>query len=561
MGFRETLSEERQRGPKKAKMAGKKEAKQKAGPRGQTEKNREETESSAGMKNGSRRSGRRRAQKTRQLPQQERAAKAQEEGETVYVGVLHVSSHAGWACHMIECTEPYHALRECGFFRSLSTGERARRVRRLKLCEGCLTFGHSTRARSCPFRREDDGLCSVRKCGKGHHSLLHDNGVGESTSPQGVEQEEEVTCSSGMAARNPVQLMTQWVKDGGGASCLAFWDLGSQVSLVTTQYAHKRKLVQMGRSSLKLSGLGSGPALRATYRYKVTLTRTDGQIVELVAHGLESIASNLDAIDPRILRQAFPEVPDGGLEGASGLVSLLIGQDNLRLFPVEVRRAGGMALFKSQFGTGWMVSGNAGGIETPSNQGEEGNEDALVLVAQESKNFQTPEFLSAEAMGVDLPRRCPSCKNCKECQFRTSAVSYKEDQEFHVILEGLKFNEERRKWTAFYPFFIPPSELKDNYQQVKTYTERMEKRLIKQGRVEEFNSQFRDRVERGVFRELSAEELKEWKGPLNYIAMVEAFKNGPHATTPLRICMNSSLKQPLPVRKSLNDCLMKGPQH
>jgi hypothetical protein len=101
------------------------------------------------------------------------------------------------------------------------------------------------------------------------------------------------------------------------------------------------------------------------------------------------------------------------------------------------------------------------------------------------------------------------------------------------------------------------AELKDNYQQVKTYTERMEKRLIKQGRVEEFNSQFRDTVERGVFRELSEEELKEWKGPLNYIAMVEAFKNGPHATTPLRICMKSSLKQPPPVKKSLNDCLMK----
>ena len=54
-------------------------------------------------------------------------------------------------------------------------------------------------------------------------------------------------------------------------------------------------------------------------------------------------------------------------------------------------------------------------------------------------------------------------------------MSYKEDQEFHVILEGLKFNEERRKWTASYPFFIPPSELKDNYQQVKTYTERWKK--------------------------------------------------------------------------------------
>jgi hypothetical protein len=78
-----------------------------------------------------------------------------------------------------------------------------------------------------------------------------------------------------------------------------------------------------------------------------------------------------------------------------------------------------------------------------------------VLVAQENKHFQTPEFLSAEAMGVDLPRRCPSCKNCKECQFWTSAVSYKEDQEYHMILEGLKFSEERCKWTAYYPFFIP----------------------------------------------------------------------------------------------------------
>jgi hypothetical protein len=33
-------------------------------------------------------------------------------------------------------------------------------------------------------------------------------------------------------------------------------------------------------------------------------------MVELVAHGLENIASNLDAIDPRVLRQAFPEVPE-----------------------------------------------------------------------------------------------------------------------------------------------------------------------------------------------------------------------------------------------------------
>ncbi len=86
-----------------------------------------------------------------------------------------------------------------------------------------------------------------------------------------------------------------------------------------------------------------------------------------------------------------------------------------------------------------------------------------------------------------------------------------------------------------------------------------EKRLAKQGRTVEFNEEFYKTVERGVFKEITREEMAAWDGPVNYISMVEAFKEGPHSTTPLRICMNSSLKQPQPVSLSLNDCLVKGP--
>jgi hypothetical protein len=89
--------------------------------------------------------------------------------------------------------------------------------------------------------------------------------------------------------------------------------------------------------------------------------------------------------------------------------------------------------------------------------------------------------------------------------------------------------------------------------------EQMEKRLVKQKRVEEFNEQFRDTVDRGVFQKLSPEKLRGWKGPVNFIAVVEAFRNGPHAAMPVRICMKNSLKQPTLVRKSLNNCLLKGP--
>jgi hypothetical protein len=57
-------------------MAGKKEAKQKAGPRGQTEKNREETESSTGTKNTSEEGGQRAAQSMQgKTPQRKEAHK------------------------------------------------------------------------------------------------------------------------------------------------------------------------------------------------------------------------------------------------------------------------------------------------------------------------------------------------------------------------------------------------------------------------------------------------------------------------------------------------------
>jgi hypothetical protein len=64
-------------------------------------------------------------------------------------------------------------------------------------------------------------------------------------------------------------------------------------------------------------------------------------------------------------------------------------------------------------------------------------------------------------------------------------------------------------------------------------------------------------MDRVVFK-IGPKEIAAWDSPVNYISMVEAFKEEPHSTT-LRICMNSSLRQPKPVSLSLNGCLMKGP--
>jgi hypothetical protein len=68
-----------------------------------------------------------------------------------------------------------------------------------------------------------------------------------------------------------------------------------------------------------------------------------------------------------------------------------------------------------------------------------------------------------------------------------------------------------------------------------------EKRLAKQGLFKEFNRQSYEMVARGVFNEIGRAEMEEWEGPLNYVTMVEAFKEGPHSMTLLSICMNSSV--------------------
>lgn len=84
----------------------------------------------------------------------------------------------------------------------------------------------------------------------------------------------------------------------------------------------------------------------------------------------------------------------------------------------------------------------------------------------------------------------------------------------------------------------------------------LEARLVKNSQLQAFNEQFKDALDRGVFRKLDRGEAESYAGPINYVSMVDAYKSGPHVTTPVRLCINSSLKNG---KVSLNEILVKGP--
>jgi hypothetical protein len=281
--------------------------------------------------------------------------------EKVIVGSLRTMSGDRWTCKVPSCTGGFHCLKDCRLFHKMDPEDRFKLADQHSLCLGCLTRGHGRTARSCPYEEERTDACKRTACRKRHHYLLH---VEERKTKKGSGKNPPARPPSPLGDPTPtedlgckVQLVAQWISTKGGVPALVFWDTGSQVTLITQKMARALGLAAIPSSPLRLEGIGEGHCPLAATRFKVPLVNTGGRVIAVTAYGVDVIMSPLMGGDITLMREAFPEVPAGGLVSASGKVSLLMGQDNLSLFPTERRRVGNAALYMSRFGTGWIASG------------------------------------------------------------------------------------------------------------------------------------------------------------------------------------------------------------
>ena len=114
------------------------------------------------------------------------------------------------------------------------------------------------------------------------------------------------------------------------------------------------------------------------------------------------------------------------------------------------------------------------------------------------------------------------------------------------------------KITFKYPVIKDPHQLKGNYGVAVKMATKLEDCLVRDGQLEEYNSQIQDYLERNVIESISVEEQDAWQkqgSPLNYLSYhgVEKLTS---ATTKLRVVSNSSLKNNM---TSYNDIFPKGP--
>ncbi len=170
-------------------------------------------------------------------------------------------------------------------------------------------------------------------------------------------------------------------------------------------------------------------------------------MAEFTPYRVEKITGDAMRINLDKARKLFPAVADS-LESPDGPVHMLVSMDHMKDAPREWARWEGVVLYQSEFSTGHVACGDMNKVVGLK---EAGHSDINVLSCR-STLFNPPEFIPAEVMGTELPRRCPACKNCKECRFQMDSLSIKENSEYEIILSKLKLDKDRKRWVAGYLF-------------------------------------------------------------------------------------------------------------
>ncbi len=439
-------------------------------------------------------------------------------------------------CVLSACTEPArHFLAKCPGWAALELADRVDLVKIKRLCRFCLEGGHM--AGSCP-RKSHWRPCSEEGCGQWHHRSLH----GASWVGAAQRAGDPATAISLAGGPSCGILLAQDIPVGAGTTGRVLWDSGSSVSLVSNQFARAAGLDGTG-AIVRLTVVGGGEQALITKLFRVPLLDAGGRSRVIFAYGIDNVAGDvggleLDAANSIINPEAVSYRP----------VDVLVGVSEADIHPRLLRRRGTWIVFQSDFGSGFLAAGGSERARSALTPARVGTSCHVRVHC-----CPVPDFITAEAMGTEVPRLCATCSGCRQCQFRAVHITWQEAEELRQIEAGLHLDVGARKWTSTYPCIVDPGLLADNRAQAISLMGGLERRLRKMGRLADFNSVFRESVERGVFEPLL--DLK-YKGPTNYISLVVAFKPGVHATTPLRICLNSSLNFK---GRSLNSILVKGP--
>ena len=454
--------------------------------------------------------------------------------------------NATYSCAV--CDNNTHTTEICTRYRDMSVKDKYQALKDRRLCFACLS----------PQHRRDECTKKCGKCGKGHHASLC------------RVDSASVECKTNTMNTNV---------NGGNASALypickvpvayqnqkrlnVFCDGGSNASYITRKCAHKYKFKREDTLTLTVTTVGGKEKHYKSCVYEVPLITVSGKVVKVHLYELPEITKEVARLDTGIVRELFPDYDASLLARDGRPVDILLGTDQFSLHPKQEIDCSGenLSIMSGELGVCLVGTHSRMTESTQSSQIDRPStlhlQTHLVSVRKDHPAFhQAENFIAGEELGTECHPKCGGCK-CGKCPLPGHDLSFKEEQERHMIRSGLKYDEQNKFWITSYPWLKDPGTLPDNYSAALKTLHSTEKSLRKDPQwANTYAAQIADMKERGVVRKLEDAEMKNWTQPRYYISHL-AVVNPKSQSTPVRMVFNSAQMYR---GVSLNSYLAKGP--
>ena len=417
---------------------------------------------------------------------------------------------------------PSTQLRSCPEYNRLSVDERAKKLEEKSGCAVCTSWLHKSdscfaksRSRGCPVKE------SGKRCGVKHDPSLH----GAKSKYCQVNKVESTNCDHDhvCTGASPVLLRIQDVEVGLGdkkATTLVLFDPGSTATLITHNFAEKLGLVG-NKVTYYLKVVGQGYTKKETQSYKVPLVDRIGKQWVLDVLGIEAITSVDGEIDLSAVKSRFPNAPAKVFHRPAGAVDLLVGSNYEALQPYDGVLSGGLRLLESHFGVGKVLSGTDVKISTVGcNMTTEARHmssavrelpEGAPTVDSFHASLKLPTFMEAEELGSAPARHCKKCRDCKLCSYRGRMITRDEEMVVKIVEDSMWLDEEKNEIHVEYPW-KPEADLQvNNRGQALAIQKKVESKLLKAGRLEEYNAEMQKQIDRGVAVPRDETELQAYE--------------------------------------------------
>ena len=444
-----------------------------------------------------------------------------------------------------EKKQPTKSLVACPVFRGLPTNKARRAIiTEHKFCQKCLSP-------TCPLPGCYKDTCK-NGCSDSHHYMICSKK--DYVQPSAVSVESH--CGS---TQKGVRLMVGRAKVKLGrrqADTTLFFDSGSSTNFVRSAFVKKHNL-KGSPATLRISKLDTDYETLTTYRYDVDIVSHEGEVYTITCHEVDKLTS-VKLMTPNTLKSLSREfkVPVSDINNASGMADILIGASSLSLHPklLRVNPKSGVGLYHSLLGKPYWVCGGR----------QEGEEHSVNFVDASRRDFFS-SWIQSDQVGLNEEPRCHVCLSapkCKACKNMESPASYKDQEESKLIKSHTHCDFENHKVTVTFPWLEDPYKVFSPQNSNKAIVEKMAKNLMnslkKDNKLEAYTDVFAEAVERGVYQEISDEEVDAWdrsQNPSNYVSHHLVVSEKTDSTTPLRIVVNSSTPHH---GMTLNECLPRG---